>query len=88
VTPAATLYTKEEDAKEEEEEVKMAPAAILQRIKLLAEKATGRLTPAGSGTVGGTTQRAATASFVSSSVSGPLIGIVPDSQEDEDLFIK
>ncbi|KAL4518653.1 hypothetical protein Ndes2437B_g00741 [Nannochloris sp. 'desiccata'] len=72
VTPAATLHAvpataatardeepQEEEEKEAEEVFEMAPAAILQRIKLLAQKATGRLTPAGNGTGGDPSQRAA-----------------------------
>ena len=94
VTPAATLHTAPATgarqpapataaapaAQEEEEVIEMAPAAILQRIKLLAQRGSGRLTPAVNGAVG--TQRAAAASKAAKAAD--LVD-EPDTDEDEEL---
>lgn len=91
VTPAATLHAaavargeepqQEEEEKEAEGVVEMAPEAILQRIKLLAQRATGRLTPAVNGAVGGTSQRAAA---VLAKAANATLANEPDTDNDDD----
>jgi hypothetical protein len=77
----------EEEEEEEEEVIEMAPAAILQRIKLLAQRATGRLTPAApGGSLGAattaTTQRAAAAA--ASKRANAELADQPDTDDDLD----
>jgi hypothetical protein len=84
ITPAASLpgapATAAPPPEEEEEVVELPPAAILQRIKLLAQRATGRLTPATNGGSLGTSQRAAAAAAKAANAE-----LADGADTDEDL---
>jgi superfamily II DNA/RNA helicase len=77
---AATQHDEEEDV--EDEEVEMAPAAILQRIKLLAQKATGRLTPAVNGSLGTTASQRTAAVKASTRAANVDLADQPDTDDD------